>query len=150
MLKLQIAVTLGISNPHYTESDQKRAYILELAKEDTDDEGATVYKRLVFSYSEKAAVGLTPEQIAAGEVDDVSIWGDFSFSRSSEPIPPIIDLDAEEDDSSVVIEQQLSPYSGTLPIGNWIPYVSPAEDWHLKTHDNNLTKRGKVTFVAEM
>ena len=149
-------MTLRITNPHYTESDQKRAYFLELSKEGTDAQGATVYERLVFAYDEKVAVGVTKEQIAEGVSEDVSIWADFYFNRGSEPIPPITDIEAlialigGEDDGTLVIEQQLSPYTSEVPIGNWIPYVSPAEDWHLKTHDNDLSSRGRVRFVAEM
>ena len=155
-LKLQIEVTLKMTSPHYTESHEKRAYFLELSQEDTDAGGATVYKRLVFAYNEKVAVGVTKEQIAEGIDEDVSIWGDFYFNRSSEPIPPITDLEAlialigGEDDDTLVTEQQLSPYTSEVPIGNWIPYLSPAEDWHLKTHDNDLSSRGRVRFVAEM
>ena len=149
-------MTLRITNPHYTESDQKRAYFLELFKEGTDAEEATVYERLVFAYDEKVAVGGTKGQIAEGVDEDVSIWGYFYFSRGSEPIPSITDLEAlialigGKDDSNTVIVQTLNPYTSEFPIGNWIPYVSPAEDWHLKTYDNDLSSRGRVRFVAEM
>ena len=48
-----------ITNPPYTETEQKRAYFLELSKEDTDEEGATTYERLVFAYDEEVAVSVT-------------------------------------------------------------------------------------------
>ena len=38
-----------------------------------------------------------------------------------------------------------------MPIGNYIPYVSKAKDWHLKANlEQDLSRRGKVDFVAEM
>ena len=75
--------------------------MLELARQRPDAD----YERLVFSYSEKAPVGTSLEQLEDGIKDDVSVWGDFYYYKSDEPIPAITDLTGEVDESKLLVEQ---------------------------------------------
>ena len=74
------------------------------------------------------------ESSSSMDVADKSRWGVFHYKQDDDPLVATTDLTnfAQSATNNITTQQYITGWS-SIPIGNWIPYISDNSDWHLRT-----------------